>query len=76
MAQSPEGDVTSWDEEQEVAEQGVLFKEMCKRIIGNIDVFRTCCLKDSIFSVMWEARSPAGQKDEQGYQREVFTIGR
>lgn len=28
MAQSPEDDVTNWDEEQEVAEQGVLFEEV------------------------------------------------
>lgn len=50
MIQSPEGDVTSWDGEQGVPEQGVLFYEIGKRIIDNSHVFRAWCLKDSIFS--------------------------
>lgn len=28
MAQNPKGDITNWDEEQEVAEQDVLFEEV------------------------------------------------
>lgn len=40
MIQSPECDVTSWDEEQGVPDQGVFFYETGKRIIDNSDVFR------------------------------------
>lgn len=60
MIQSPECDVTSWDEEQGVPDQGVFFYETGKRIIDNSDVFRGWCLKDSIFSVLWEAVSSIG----------------
>lgn len=76
MAKGPEGDITSWDEEQDIAEEGVLFQEIGKRINGNIDIFRAWCLKDSVFSVMWEARSSVGREDEQCYQGEVVTTGR
>lgn len=68
---------------QGTVEWGVLFSELGERITDNTDVFGSLWLKDSMFSVMWEARSSGEARTieassrgiHRGWRREINSSG-